>query len=187
MAKCQKECAFSTTEDYLPWRGMGLNVDVGAPVTARIESILSAVKSIRLGQSLTVKPFQRLLGLMAAASNMIPFGLLYLRPLQWWLRTKGFSPKGNKMKCAIQNTVDLINNNIIGMCKRNVQAGCNGYVHIAAIRMMENGGWFTVYWIESCKCYLTKFKFRSLMAWGKKLLLSLSVFCHHAPEALARW
>ncbi len=37
---------------------------------ARIESILSAVKSIRLGQSLTVKQFQRLLGLMAAASNV---------------------------------------------------------------------------------------------------------------------
>ncbi len=35
---------------------------------ARIESILSAVKSIRLGQSLTVKQFQRLLGLMAADS-----------------------------------------------------------------------------------------------------------------------
>ncbi len=58
---------------------------------ACIKSILSAVKRIRLGQSLTVKQFQRLLGLMAAASNMIPFGLLYRRPLQWWLRTKGFS------------------------------------------------------------------------------------------------
>ncbi len=34
---------------------MGLNVDAGAPVTARIESILSAVKRIKLGQSLTVK------------------------------------------------------------------------------------------------------------------------------------
>ncbi len=56
---------------------------------ARIESILSAVKGIRLGQSLTVKQFQRLLGLMAAASIVIPFGLLYTRPLQWWLRTKG--------------------------------------------------------------------------------------------------
>ncbi len=59
---------------------------------ARIEFILSAVKKIRLGQSLTVKQFQRLLGLMPAASNVIPFGLLYMRPLQWWLRTKGFSP-----------------------------------------------------------------------------------------------
>ncbi len=39
-----------------------------------------------------------------------------------------------------------------------------------------------------CRCYETEF--RILMAWGKKLLLSLSVFpsfCHHAPEALARW
>ncbi len=61
------------------------------------ESILSAVKSIRLGQSLTFKQFQRLLGLMAATSNVIPFGLLYLRPLQWWLRTKGFSPEGQPL------------------------------------------------------------------------------------------
>ncbi len=65
---------------------------------ARIEFILSAVKKMRLGQSLTVKQFQRLLGLMPAASNVIPFGLLYMRPLQWWLRTKGFSPRGNPFR-----------------------------------------------------------------------------------------
>ncbi len=65
---------------------------------ARIESILSAVKRIRLGQSLTVGQFQRLLGLMAAASNVIPVGLLHMRPLQWWLRTKGFSPRGNPFR-----------------------------------------------------------------------------------------
>ncbi len=52
---------------------------------ARLESILSAVKSIRLGQSLTVKHFQRLLGLMAAASNVIAFGLLYMRHMQCFL------------------------------------------------------------------------------------------------------
>ncbi|KAL0183515.1 hypothetical protein M9458_019211, partial [Cirrhinus mrigala] len=50
------------------------------------------------GRSLTVKQFQRLLGLMAAASNVVPFGLLYMRPLQWWLRTKGFSPRGNPFR-----------------------------------------------------------------------------------------
>ncbi len=66
--------------------------------SAHIESILSAVKSMRLGQSLTVKQFQRLLGLMAAASNVIPFGLLYMRHLQWWLRTKGFSLRGNPFR-----------------------------------------------------------------------------------------
>ncbi len=33
-AKCQKESAFSTMEDYFSWRGMGLNVNAGAPVTS---------------------------------------------------------------------------------------------------------------------------------------------------------
>lgn len=55
---------------------------------ACIDLILSAVKRLKLGQSLTVKQFQRLFVLMAAASNMIPFGLLYMRPQQWWLKTK---------------------------------------------------------------------------------------------------
>ncbi|XDV36609.1 hypothetical protein PO909_006355 [Leuciscus waleckii] len=65
---------------------------------ARISAILTAVKGVKLGQSLTVKQFQRLLGLMAAASNVITFGLLYMRPLQWWLRIKGFSPRGNPFR-----------------------------------------------------------------------------------------
>ncbi|KAL0165880.1 hypothetical protein M9458_037724, partial [Cirrhinus mrigala] len=65
---------------------------------ARIESILAAVKIVREGRSLTVKQFQQLLGLMAAASNVIPFGLLYMRPLQWWLKTRGFSPRGNPLR-----------------------------------------------------------------------------------------
>ncbi len=60
---------------------------------ARIESILTAVARVKEGRSLTVKQFQRLLGLMAAASNVIPIGLLYMRPLQGWLKTKGFSPR----------------------------------------------------------------------------------------------
>ncbi|KAL0199203.1 hypothetical protein M9458_007743, partial [Cirrhinus mrigala] len=65
---------------------------------ARIESILTAVTRVKEGRSLTVKQFQRLLGLMAAASNFVPFGLLYMRPLQWWLRTKGFSPRRNPFR-----------------------------------------------------------------------------------------
>ncbi|KAI2651171.1 Transposon Ty3-G Gag-Pol polyprotein [Labeo rohita] len=65
---------------------------------ARIESILAAVKRVKEGRSLTVKQFLQLLGLMAAASNVIPFGLLYMRPLQWWLKTKGFSPRGNPFR-----------------------------------------------------------------------------------------
>ncbi len=62
---------------------------------AHIDSILETVKRVREGQSLTVKLFQKLLGLMAAASNVITFGLLHMKPLEWWLRTTGFSPRGN--------------------------------------------------------------------------------------------
>ncbi len=51
---------------------------------ARIESILTAVTRVREGLTFTVKQFQNLLGLMAAASNVTPFGLLYIRLLQWW-------------------------------------------------------------------------------------------------------
>ncbi len=59
-------------------------------------------------QSLTVKQFQHSLSnssvrSMAAASNVIPFGLLYMRPLQLWLRTKGFSSRGNPL-CLIKDT-----------------------------------------------------------------------------------
>ncbi|XP_067245130.1 uncharacterized protein, partial [Chanodichthys erythropterus] len=65
---------------------------------ARVSAILMAMKGVKLGQSLTVKQFQKLLGLMADASNVIPFGLLHMRPLQWWLRTRGFSPRGNPFR-----------------------------------------------------------------------------------------
>ncbi|KAL0148139.1 hypothetical protein M9458_056541 [Cirrhinus mrigala] len=65
---------------------------------ARIESILTAVKRVKEGRSLTVKQFQQLLGLMAAASNVIPFGLLYMRSLQWWPKTKRVSPRGNPLR-----------------------------------------------------------------------------------------
>ncbi len=35
---------------------------------------------------------------MAAASNVIPFVLLYMIPLQWWLGIKGFSPRGTPFR-----------------------------------------------------------------------------------------
>ncbi len=63
--------------------------------SVRIESILTSVKRVREGRLLTVK---QLLGLMSAASNVIPFGLLYMRPLQWWLKTKGLFPRGNPLR-----------------------------------------------------------------------------------------
>ncbi len=35
---------------------------------------------------------------MVAASKVILFDLLYMRPLQWWLRTKGISSSGNPLR-----------------------------------------------------------------------------------------
>ncbi len=70
---------------------------------SRIESILTSVKRVREGRSLTVKQFQRLLGLMVAASSVVPLGLLYMIPRQWWPKSNGFSPRGNTL-CMIKVT-----------------------------------------------------------------------------------
>ncbi len=73
--------------------------------------------------------------------------------------------------CAKKKTVywDLINSD---MNRRDVQTGYSGYVH-------KKNGWWEYGCISSnnlVSVYETGFVFRSLMAWGKKLLLSLSVF-----------
>ncbi|KAK3552100.1 hypothetical protein QTP86_000257 [Hemibagrus guttatus] len=47
---------------------------------ARVASILSAVNAIRLDQSLSVAEAQSVLGLMVASANVIPLGLLHMRP-----------------------------------------------------------------------------------------------------------
>ncbi len=39
-----------------------------------------------------------LLGLMVAAPNVVTFGLLYMRSREWWLKTKGFFPRGNPLR-----------------------------------------------------------------------------------------
>ncbi len=72
------------------------------------------VGRVKEGQSLTVKQFQRLLGLMAIAFNMIPIGLLYMRPLQWWLKTKGFSSRGNPLRITKETTLVLVSGPGVG-------------------------------------------------------------------------
>ncbi len=88
----QGECAFSITENHLSWCGVGFDHDVGTyvPCSDRVDPHRN-LESEGRPVTLTVKQFQRLLGLMAAASNVLPIGLLYMIPLQWWLKTKGFS------------------------------------------------------------------------------------------------
>ncbi len=54
----------------------------------RVAAILSYLHHFREGSSVHLKEFQRLLGLMASASAVCHLGLLHMRPLQLWLKTR---------------------------------------------------------------------------------------------------
>ncbi len=54
----------------------------------RVAAILSYLRHFREGSSVHLKEFQRLLGLMASASAVCHLGLLHMRPLQLWLKTR---------------------------------------------------------------------------------------------------
>ena len=69
-----------------------------AAVSPRLGYMEELLVPVSREQSRIVKQFKKLLGLMAAASNVLPFGLLYMRLSQWWLRTRGFSPRGNPLR-----------------------------------------------------------------------------------------
>lgn len=68
---------------------LGMHLDSrslrATPSQTRIRSICQLLGHFRLGRSLTLKEFQRLLGMLAAASSLVPLGLLDLRPLQRWV------------------------------------------------------------------------------------------------------
>lgn len=76
--------AFSSTVDNFSGSSVGLDYDAG--MSSLYSCIFLAIGRIKQGQAITVK----FLGLMAAATNVIPFGLLYMKPLKRCLKTKGF-------------------------------------------------------------------------------------------------
>ncbi|KAI2645714.1 ORF V: Enzymatic polyprotein [Labeo rohita] len=53
----------------------------------RIRDLMSALDTFSLGRPVVLKEYQRLLGRMAAAATVCHLGLLYMCPLQIWLRT----------------------------------------------------------------------------------------------------
>ncbi len=54
----------------------------------RAAAILSYLRHFREGSSVHLKKFKWLLGLMASASAVCPLGLLHMRPLQLWLKSR---------------------------------------------------------------------------------------------------
>ncbi len=88
----------SGTERLAAPSGLSRSARVVVLCQASASSHLMAVTRVREGRSPTVKQFQRLLGLMASVSNVISFGLLYMRPPQWLLKSKVFSSRGNQRR-----------------------------------------------------------------------------------------
>ncbi len=89
-----RKVCFSSTENLLSVRGEGSDHDAGTYVPCSDQVNPHVSQESKRRPVTHCKQFQKLLGLMSAASNVIPFGLLYMRPLQWRLKTKGFSHEG---------------------------------------------------------------------------------------------
>ncbi len=54
----------------------------------RAQSVLNCLNTFRGRTAVPLNIFQRLLGHMAAAATVTPFGLLHMRPLQHWLHSR---------------------------------------------------------------------------------------------------
>ncbi len=124
----QEKCSLSSSENHLSGCGVRFAHDISDPHRSREGKRRPVI---------TVKQFQRLLGLMAAASNVIPIGLLYMSPLQWWLKTKGFSPRGNLLR-MIKVTMDASDGRIpyqlgsgreLSPCPRSVERSSPRLAH----------------------------------------------------------
>lgn len=63
------------------------------PSPQRVNDILNLIEHFRRGQVRTFSSFQVLLGMLTAASAIVPLGLLSLRPLQMWINNLGLDPR----------------------------------------------------------------------------------------------
>ncbi len=60
---------------------------------ARISNFTACLARFKLGHHVSVSTCRRLLGLMAAASPLLPLGLLHMRPFLWWMKELRLNPK----------------------------------------------------------------------------------------------
>ncbi len=61
---------------------------------ARISSLNTCLARFKLDRHLSVNTCRRLLGLMAAASPVLPLGFLHMRLFFWWMKPLGFRSTG---------------------------------------------------------------------------------------------
>ncbi len=60
--------------------------------SARIPDLTACLARFKLGHHVSVGSCRRLLGLMAAASPVLPLGLLHMRPFLWWMKELRLHP-----------------------------------------------------------------------------------------------
>ncbi len=60
----------------------------------RIPNLTACLARFKLGHHVSVGTCRRLLGLMAAASPVLPLGLLHMRPFLWWMKELRLHPTG---------------------------------------------------------------------------------------------
>ncbi len=88
MCKQAKEHSRPESVHYVSGSLHGLPGNESPPLARARAAILSYLRHFREGSSVHLKKFQRLLGLMASASAVCHLGLLHMRPLQLWLKTR---------------------------------------------------------------------------------------------------
>ncbi len=59
---------------------------------ARIPDLTACLARFKLGHHVSVGTCRRLLGLMAAASPVLPLGMLHMRPFLWWMKELRLHP-----------------------------------------------------------------------------------------------
>ncbi len=63
---------------------------------ARIPVLTACLARFKLGHHVSVGTCRRLLGFMAAASTVLPLGLLHMRPFLWWMKELRFKVQGSR-------------------------------------------------------------------------------------------
>lgn len=94
-AQCQEQQLNPPAKNNFSQCGLELTDDAGTTFPCAHQVKSSNIVQDHIGCVHTVKFFQKILGLMVPTSYLIPFGLLHKIPFQLWLKSQGFSPRGN--------------------------------------------------------------------------------------------
>ncbi len=89
----QEECAPPISTNCISRKVRLDSVQMQARLApARIPVFTACLARFKLGQHVSVGTCRRLLGLMAAASPVLPLGLLHMRPFLWWMKELRLHP-----------------------------------------------------------------------------------------------